>query len=115
MGGKWKMPTNEQLEELINNTVYWVETINGVECMMFNSIINNKKLFIPFAGYWHNGTYYHTKSIIGMWSSQVINSSINYAYRLYCNHSSGHVFISVRNRSGALSVRGVFKINNNVI
>ena len=115
MGGKWMMPTNDQLEELVNNTVYWVETINGVECMMFTSVINGNKLFIPFAGYWHNDTYYHTKSIIGMWSSQVITSSINYAYRLYCNHSSGHVFISVRNRSAALSVRGVFKINNNII
>ena len=115
MGGKWVMPTNDQLEELVNNTTYWVETVNGVEGMMFTSVINGNKLFIPFAGYWHNDTYYHTKSIIGMWSSQVINSSINYAYRFYCNNSSGHVFISVRNRSAALSVRGVFKINNNVI
>ena len=31
MGGAWRMPTTEQLEELVNNTVYWVETINGVE------------------------------------------------------------------------------------
>ena len=115
MGGKWRMPTMDQLEELVNNTTYWVETINGVKCMMFTSVINGNKLFIPFAGYWHNDTYYHTKSIIGMWSSQVITSSINYAYRLYCNHLSGHVFISVRNRSAALSVRGVFKINNNII
>ena len=30
MGGKWMMPTNDQLEELFNNTTYWVETINGV-------------------------------------------------------------------------------------
>ena len=109
MGGKWMMPTNDQLEELFNNTTYWVETINGVECMMFTSVINGNKLFIPFAGYWHNDTYYHVKSIVGMWSSQVINSSINYAYRLYCNNSSGHVFIIVRNRYSALSVRGVFK------
>ena len=115
MGGKWRMPTLDQLEELVNNTRHKIETINGVKGMTFTSVINGNKLFIPFAGYWHNDTYYHTKSIIGMWSSQVINSSINYAYRLYCNNSSGHVFISVRNRSAALSVRGVFKINNNVI
>ena len=115
MGGKWMMPTNDQLEELVNNTTYWVKTINGVKCMMFTSVNNGNKLFIPFAGYWHNDTYYHAKSIVGVWTSQVITSSINYAYRLYCNHSSDHVFISVRNRSAALSVRGVFKINNNII
>ena len=125
MGGRWRMPTGRfnsskvryegDWGELINNTVQKETTINGVRGILFTSNINGHQLFIPFAGYWHNDTYYHTKSIIGMWSSQVITSSINYAYRLYCNHSSGHVFISVRNRSAALSVRGVFKINNNII
>ena len=34
MGGKWMMPTNDQLEELHNNTTHKVETINGVKGMM---------------------------------------------------------------------------------
>ena len=37
MGGKWRMPTKDELEELTNYTTYEVETINGVKGMMFTS------------------------------------------------------------------------------
>ena len=35
MGSKWKMPTNDELEELIDNTTHDVVTINGVQGMLF--------------------------------------------------------------------------------
>ena len=52
MGGKWKMPTKNDLEELIDNTTYEVETINKVKGMMFTSDINGNQIFIPFGGGW---------------------------------------------------------------
>ena len=42
MGGKWRMPTKDELEELFNDTTHKVETINGVKVMMFTSKINDK-------------------------------------------------------------------------
>ena len=107
MGGKWRMPTNDQLEELLNNTTHEVETINGIKGMMFISKINNKRLFVPFAGYDY-GKFYQKGSYISIWSSQVYASDVNGAYRLNCN-SSGRANISYNYRSYAFSVRGVFK------
>ena len=57
MGGKWRMPTYDELKELFNNTTWELETINEVQGMMFISNINNKRLFVPFAGYWYNGNF----------------------------------------------------------
>ena len=109
IGGKWRMPTYEQLNELLDNTTQEVETINGVKGMMFTSNINGRQLFIPFAGYWYNGSFVAAGSSAGVWSSQVHPSYVNYAYVLYCI-SSGDAYINISYyRSIAFSVRGVFK------
>ena len=109
IGGKWRMPTYEQLNELLDNTTQEVETINGVKGMMFTSNINGRQLFIPFAGYWYNGSFIAAGSSAGVWSSHVHPSYVNYAYVLYCL-SSGDAYINISYyRSIAFSVRGVFK------
>ena len=53
MGGKWRMPTEDEIAELLDNTEATTEPtikLMGVKGIMFTSKINNKKLFIPFAG-----------------------------------------------------------------
>ena len=47
------MPTNDELQELIDNTTQKVKTINEVQGMMFTSNINGHQLFMPFVGYWY--------------------------------------------------------------
>ena len=109
MGGKWRMPTKDELKELFNNTTHKVETINRVKGMLFTSKINNKRLFVPFAGYWYNGSFAAAGSSADVWSSQVHPSYVNSAYILYC-YSSGNAGINISYyRSIAFSVRGVFK------
>ena len=110
MGGKWRMPTKNDLEELIDNTTCEVVTINRVQGMLFTSKINSNKLFIPFMqGSWWNGNWEdYGRSNACVWSSQVHPSNVNIAYRLYCN-SSGRANIRNDIRSFAFSVRGVFK------
>ena len=108
MGGKWMMPTRAQYIEMFNNTMYKVETVNGVKGMLFTSKINNKRLFVPFAGYWYNGSFAAAGSIANVWSSQVHPSFVDCAYRLDCN-SGDNAYISDYIRSSAFSVRGVFK------
>ena len=107
MGGKWKMPTQTQYSEMFNNTTHKVETINGVKGMLFTSNINNKILFIPFAGYWCNGSFAAAGSYASVWSSQVLPSNVNSACRLSC-YSNGYAYIDYDTRYDAFSVRGVF-------
>ena len=109
MGGRWKMPTEYQLNELYNNTTYKIETINGVKGILFTSKINGQRLFVPFAGYWYNGSFYAFGSLAYVWSSQVHPSYVNNAYVLLCN-SSGNANIFNNSRSYAFSVRGVFQV-----
>ena len=110
MGGKWRMPTKNDLEELIDNTTCEVVTINRVQGMLFTSKINSNKLFIPFMqGSWWNGNWEDWgRSYADVWSSQVHPSNVNYADLLYCD-SSGNANIYGNVRSFAFSVRGVFK------
>ena len=108
MGGKWRMPTKDELKEFVDNTTHKVETINGVKGMLFTSKINNKRLFVPFAGYWYNGSFAAAGSHAYVWSSRVHPSNVNNAYLLDCN-SSGFAYIYYYNHSFAFSVRGVFK------
>ena len=112
MGGAWRMPTKDQLEELYGNTTYDVVTVNGVQGMLFTSTkpgYEGKHIFIPFMqGYWY-GNFYEKGSNAYVWSSQVHPSYVNSAYILYC-YSSGNAGINISYyRSIAFSVRGVFK------
>ena len=110
MGGKWRMPTKNDLEELYDNTTHNVVTVNGIQGMLFTSKINSNKLFIPFMqGSWWNGNWEDWgRSNANVWSSQVRHSYVDSAYSLYC-FSSGNAGIYSSNRSSAFSVRGVFK------
>ena len=110
MGGKWRMPTNDELQELIDNTTQKVEIINGVKGMLFTSNINEHQLFIPFVGYWYEegGGFIESGSYAFVWSSQVFPFHVGTAYLLYCS-LSGNANIYLYSRSSAFSVRGVFK------
>ena len=49
-GGNWKIPTREQIRELLNNCNYEWTTVNGVKGGKFTSNINSKSIFLPAAG-----------------------------------------------------------------
>jgi hypothetical protein len=57
-GGKWRMPTSAEIQELINNTTKVWETKNGVVGMTFTSTRNGNSIFLPACGYrWHDTRY----------------------------------------------------------
>ena len=107
MGGVWRMPTEDELEELFNNTTCEVETINEVQGMLFTSKINGHQLYIPFVGYWYSD-FYCVGSGAYVWSSQVHGFGTFLAYALYC-YSYGVTEVNFNTRAVALSVRGLFK------
>ena len=49
-GGKWRMPTKEDFEELIDNTTNEWTSKNGVLGMKFTSKKNSNSIFLPAAG-----------------------------------------------------------------
>ena len=109
MGGKWRMPTKDDFEELYDLTIHEVETINGVQGMLFTSKMNRNKLFIPFAD-WYDEYFCGVGTGVHVWSSQVYSSynNIDHAYRLLCS-LYGDVCIDHCLCSCAFSVRGAFK------
>ena len=113
MGGKWRMPTKDELKEFVDNTTHRVESINGVQGMMFTSNINGNQLFIPFMqGWWCNGNWDNWFNYFAyIWSSQVHASNAGVAYRLLCNSSTYSNINGTATRVFAFSVRGVFKSN----
>ena len=110
MGGKWRMPTKDELKELVDNTTHNVVTVNGVKGMMFISNTNEHQLFIPFIqGTWYNVNWDSlNRSCSAIWSSQVDASNNDCAYSLYCGYY-GRTTVEKYSRLYAHTIRGVFK------
>ena len=112
MGGDWHIPTPEQYQELIDNTISkYKKTQNGVNGILFTSKKDKSKtMFIPAAGTVWDGMV----SFIGdngyIWSSMMSTDSINSGKYLYFN--SKKVRLSSTYLSDGLPVRGVIDKNN---
>lgn len=111
MGGKWHMPTDEQIRELIKNTEnIWVTDYNnsGANGRLFTSKINDEKLFFPACSLLFAEGYYGLNKSGHFWSSSVDNYCSNCGRDLWF----GTVSISTgrENRTCGLCVRGVFNM-----
>ena len=82
-GGKWRMPTKEEIEELVNETNSVWTTVNGVEGMKFTSKTNGNSIFLPAAGDRHDSSYGNGGVEGSYWSSSLYESGPYYAYGLY--------------------------------
>ena len=73
LGGKWRMPTNAEIDELINNCLSYKDTYNGINGRKFTSKksgYTDKWIFLPAAGYrsgnkieWNTDGYYWSSSL----------------------------------------------------
>ena len=109
MGDGWRMPTQTELQELLNYTDHtWVDNFNssGVSGYKFTSRTDeNKYLFIPAAGYCVNSMVGRIGLYGFMWSSSLNSSRNNSAWYMY--FVSGVCTVSYINRSYGGSIRGV--------
>ena len=110
MGGDWRMPTQDDFQELLDNTDKLWTTINGVNGYKFTSIkegYQNNSIFIPAAGYCKDGSVLNV-GLGYVWSSSLNTSYPHRAWNL--NFSSGGCGMSgSSSRSNGVPVRGVFK------
>ena len=104
-GNGWYTPTQEQFEELFNNTVYeYIDNYNntGVSGLLFTG--NGNQLFLPHTGYAggdffdYGGGYYWTSSI---------GDSDNESYYCYFNNSISFADLECCNGLAVRAVRNL--------
>ena len=104
LGGKWHIPTQEQMKELIDNTTNEKSELNGVKGRLFTSKINGNTLFFPYSGLKVGSSVYGREDgCCYYWSSSIHKISPNRAM------GSDSDFYGLRScdRNCGLFVRGV--------
>ena len=115
MGGNWKMPTKDQFQELIDNTLKKIRIINNKRGLLFVSKNNGNSLFVPFGGYWdvYEG-FIEIDRIAYLWTSQGALSDHNSLHSYFCllikdeNYLDMYSRITPCFRCYGQNVRGVF-------
>ena len=114
MGGKWRMPTKVEMEELIDNTTSdWVLCSvlhEGEHTTMLGRLFvskndKTKKLFFPAAGRFISGSFNTSGALGRLWSSSFGFTSNMSAYAFYFGSTGCNVYSSTCD--GGFSVRGV--------
>ena len=81
-GGSWRMPTLDEIKELVNNCTWKWTTQNGVNGQLVTGP-NGNSIFLPAAGY-RNGTDLFNRGSLGnYWSATLVESYSDYACYLY--------------------------------
>lgn len=100
----WHMPTEKQIEELINNCKWeWTTRIdsdgNEVEGYLIISLLNRNAMFLPISVKDDlGGCYYWSKQLSHRYDSHAISLRIR----------SGHIYVDDRPRYLGYPVRGVY-------
>jgi uncharacterized protein (TIGR02145 family) len=107
LGGKWRMPTKTDFEELINYTQNEWTTYNGINGWMFTSKTNSDNwIFLPAAGY--RETSLGSAGTIGRyWSSSLNTDYPDFAYKLFLDSSD--VRVTSFDRFFGLPIRPVYE------
>ena len=109
MGGSWRMPTEEEYQELLNSTTNeWVTTYNGkdVNGMLFTSNKNGKTLFFPASGFFESGGVRGVGRYGLYWCSSLDSRSVLNGRRLYFDSGNCNMNYNHRRYFG-FGVRGV--------
>ncbi len=90
MGGAWRMPTREEINELIANCTWtYTTTYNGksVKGYVVTSQTNGNSIFLPAAGYQDQSAVGFVGSIGQYWTSNLYTASESKAWELWFNQS----------------------------
>ena len=104
LGKEWKMPTSEQLSELINCCTWEWTSLNGVKGMKVTGP-NGNHIFFPASGYRlsSSGNLYGVGSYGSCWSASALSSYYGY----FLNFSSSNWYQNSFYRALGYPVRAV--------
>ena len=103
-GGTWRLPTKEEMSELVDFCSWNWTAQNGVNGYKVTGP-NGNSIFLPAAGARFGSSLYFAGEIGAYWSPTPVESSSDGAYYLYF-YSSGH-FVDYYDDNDGLSVRPV--------
>ena len=81
LGGKWRMPTNAEWIELVDNCTWEITSMNGKYVLKVSGP-NGNSIFLPFAGYHIDLNYYGPESDAFYWSSSLYTDNPHLAWLL---------------------------------
>lgn len=106
-GGKWRMPTTKEFDELrVNCSFTWI-TQNGVNGSMVTGK-NGKSIFLPASGFWEESSLRDADDHGYYWSSSLDSSSSLHAFWFFFNWSN-YASTSTTSRRDGLFVRPVIE------
>lgn len=107
LGDKWRMPTQEEMQELVDKCSWTWETVNGVNGYTVTSTTNGNSIFLPAAGN-GDGTEVNNKGMYGGYWTSTPNNDTSKATssNLYFYGSSLHS-MQYTNRYVGRSIRPV--------
>ena len=82
-GGSWRMPTDAEWEELIENCTWAWTTQDGRNGYRVTSKTNGNNIFLPAAGYRYGGSLYAAGSYGSYWSSSLGSDNPSRAWTVY--------------------------------
>nr|MBQ5605357.1 InlB B-repeat-containing protein [Bacteroidales bacterium] len=85
-GGNWRMPTKEEMEELIAYTTVKIASVNGVKGTMIISKLNKNIIFLPTTSYREADGELHASSNGNLFEACYWSNTVAYrssAYNLY--------------------------------
>ena len=107
MGGGWRMPTKDELKELLDNTMNEWTQVDGVNGRKFTGS-NGNSIFIPAADFRSGSSFYGREDYNGdIWSSSLFTSRPKNAW--YLNFFSDDFYVDYADRNYGLMVRGVYE------
>ena len=109
-GGDWRMPTKEEMQELLDNCK-WEETeLNGVEGYKVTSKVNSNYIFLPAAGCIEYGNKnYDIGEKVKYWTSTPDSPGYGYAYHMYYPSYRIELEVTWEGRHDGLSIRAVME------
>ena len=106
-GGNWRMPTQDEMQELFDNcdTTWTIQ--NGINGMLFTSRSNGNSIFLPAAGSRGGSSLGYPGSYGYYWSSSLYAGDPSLAWGLYFNSDDCYMYYYYGNRFYVRSVRPV--------
>lgn len=106
-GGKWRMPTYNEWDELLRNSTWtWVEQ-NGVKGVRVRSTKNGNCIFLPTTGYKVGTDLNYKDDIVGFWSGSLSKNGSYMSYGVSVENPNNTASFYGFNRYNGYPVRAV--------